>query len=118
MLDLYKLDCYRVAIELLELLTACTDAAPRGHADDIDQLLRAAKSIIRNIAEGAGRRSVADKARIYTIARGEAFECVASLDVLKLCGAIGVDHHARAVKLLERIVSMLTRLIASPGPRP
>nr|MBA2539459.1 four helix bundle protein [Deltaproteobacteria bacterium] len=59
------------------------DALPRGHADRADQLTRAAESVVRNIAEGAGRWSQADSANRYKIARGEAME-FASLDVMKL----------------------------------
>ncbi len=43
-----------------------------------DQALRAAKSICLNVAEGAGRTSPADKARVYAIARGETCEAVAA----------------------------------------
>jgi four helix bundle protein len=60
------------------------DALPRGHADRADQLTRAAESVVRNIAEGAGRWSQADSANRYKTARGEAMECAASLDVMKL----------------------------------
>jgi four helix bundle protein len=36
------------------------DVLPRGHPDRVDQLTRAAESVVRNIAEGAGRWSEAD----------------------------------------------------------
>lgn len=54
-----------------------------------DQLVRAAESVVRNIAEGAGRRSEGDSAKHYKIARGEAMECAASLDVMKLRKLVG-----------------------------
>jgi len=59
----------------------------------------AAESVVRNIAEGAGRWSEADSANRYKIARGEAMECAASLDIMKLR------------KLLAAVVSMLTNMI-------
>ncbi len=37
-----------------------------------DEALRSAKGMCLNIAEGAGRVTRADKARAFTIARGEA----------------------------------------------
>jgi four helix bundle protein len=50
-------------------------ASPRASmyrfADRADQLTRSAASVLRNIAEGAGRWSVADSANRYKIARGE-----------------------------------------------
>jgi four helix bundle protein len=66
--------------------------------------------VLRNIAEAAGRWSPADVAKHYKIARGEAMECVASLDVLKVRRLIDADRYARGIELLERVVAMLTKL--------
>jgi four helix bundle protein len=60
MLSLYKLRAYKVAIEFLSLVLQLLPTLPRGRADDGDQLQRAPKSIVRNIAEGAGRWTRAD----------------------------------------------------------
>ncbi|MGE0549798.1 MAG: four helix bundle protein, partial [Kofleriaceae bacterium] len=56
-------------------------ARPCGSCRPVDPLRRVR---VRNIAEGAGRWSEADSANRYKIARGEAMECAASLDVMKL----------------------------------
>jgi len=48
-----------------------------------DQLERASLGIVLNIAEGAGRRSAADKRRFYEMARGSATETAAITDVLR-----------------------------------
>lgn len=72
MLGFQRLDVYRRAIEFLALV----DELPKGHSARADQLVRA--------AEGAGRWADADSAKHYKIARGEAMECAASLDVMKL----------------------------------
>ena len=68
-------------------------------------------SIVRNIAEGAGRWSEADSANRYKIARGEAIECAASLDVMKLRKLITDAQYGRASQLLEGVVAMLTKMI-------
>ena len=83
---------------------------PRGHAERVDQLLRSAESVPRNIAEAAGRWSPADVAKHYKIARGEAMECVASLDILKVRRLVEDGRYVRGVELLERVVAMLTKL--------
>jgi len=83
---------------------------PRGHADRADQLTRAAESVVRNIAEGAGRWSQADSANRYKIARGEAMECAASLDVMKLRKIITDARYERGSQLLEAVVAMLTKM--------
>jgi four helix bundle protein len=100
MLSFQRLDVYQRAIEFLALVYDIVDVLPRGHADRADQLTRA-----RNIAEGAGRWSEADSANRYKIARGEAMECAASLDVMKLRKLITEERYHRGV------VAMLTKMI-------
>lgn len=72
---------------------------------------RAAESVIRNIAEGAGRWSAADWSKHYKIARGEAMECAASLDVMKLRRTVSEARYDRGIQLLEAVVSMLTKMM-------
>ena len=74
MLSFQKLHVYQRSIEFLALTLEILADLPRGNADLADQLLRAAQSQPRNIAEGAGRRSPADQARFYAHARGSAME--------------------------------------------
>ena len=85
------------------------DQAPRGYGSLSDQLRRAALSVPLNIAEGSGK-TVRDGACFYTIARGAALECAATLDVLEALGAVRAEDLAHPRALLERIVSMLTKL--------
>jgi len=111
MLSFQRLDVYQRAIELLALAYDIVDVLPRGHADRADQLTRSAESVVRNIAEGAGRWSEADSANRYKIARGEAMECAASLDVMKLRKLISEERYARGGLLLEGVVAMLTKML-------
>ena len=111
MLSFQRLDVYQRAIEFLVLTTELTESLPRGHAERADQLIRAAESVVRNIAEGAGRWSDADSAKHYKIARGEAMECEASLDVLRLRTLVGLDRYDRGIPLLEGVVAMLTKML-------
>ena len=70
----HKLHAFGVAMRLLEAVRAAgiRDSHLR------DQAMRAAKSAALNASEGAGRVTRADKARAFTIARGEACEAVRS----------------------------------------
>ncbi|RYZ62499.1 MAG: four helix bundle protein, partial [Proteobacteria bacterium] len=68
MLTFQRLDVYQRAIELLSLVIDINALLPKGNAERADQLVRAAESILRNIAEGAGRWSPADCAKHYKIA--------------------------------------------------
>jgi len=110
MLTFQRLDVYRCAIDFVALCVPFLDGLPRGHAALADQLRRAAMSIPLNIAEAEGRTGSADKARTYAIARGSAMECAAIFDVLRTLALIDDAAHRRGNELLDRVVSMLTRL--------
>ncbi len=51
-----------------------------------DEALRAAKGMCLNCAEGDGRVTQADKARAFTVARGEAVEAAAAIEIAALLG--------------------------------
>lgn len=110
MLSFQRLDVYQRAIEFLALVGDIVGDLPKGHAERADQLVRAAESILRNIAEGAGRWSEADSAKHYKIARGEAMECAASLDVMKLRQVVAPARYEHGIRLLEGVVGMLTKM--------
>jgi four helix bundle protein len=57
----HRLDAYVVAQELAEGAVRLTRKLPRGFSDLRDQLNRSALATVRHIAEGASRRSPADK---------------------------------------------------------
>lgn len=118
MLNFQRLDAYQFAIELLALVLQVTRAIPRGkgHANDIDQIKSSAKSIARNIAEGAGRWHHDDKVKHYAIARGEAVETACSLDVMRLEGTVGEEQYARGIELVEKVIKTLSGLINRPAP--
>jgi len=107
LLDAERLQVYGVALEFQSVASALalrTDAVVR------DQLRRASLSCVLNIAEGAGRRSSAQKRHFYSIARGSAMECAAIIDVLRVRGAVEATESRPARALLVRIVQMLTKL--------
>jgi four helix bundle protein len=110
LLDAEKLDCYRIALEFQAI--AVQLMPKHGYAELRDQLNRASISIVLNIAEGCGRRSPADKARFYAMARGSATECAAVIDLFGARNLVDDRLRKRARTLLVRIVQMLSRLVA------
>jgi four helix bundle protein len=66
---------------------------------------------VLNIAEGAGRRSAADKRRFYEMARGSATETAAITDVLRVRGLASQSQCSDARGLAVRVVQMLSRLV-------
>jgi len=111
MLSFQRLDVYQRAIEFLALVGDIAVELPKGHAERSDQLVRATESVVRNIAEGAGRWSEADSAKHYEIARGEAMECAASLDVMTLRRLVVPERYEYGIRLLESVVAMLTKML-------
>lgn len=109
--DHERLDVYHLAIEFVARANDVVEQLPRGRGYLADQLQRAALSVVLNIAEGAGKFSPADKAVFYTRAPGSATESAAVLDVCRRLNLMPSVDADKAV--LERIVSMLTKLIKS-----
>ncbi len=112
MLNHEKLDCYQIAVELLGHFARLAEAFPRGYGPLADQLRRASLSIPLNIAEGYGKRSIADRSRFYDIARGSAHECGAIMDAGAKLGFINETDFGRTKELLVRVVSMLVKMTA------
>jgi len=76
-----------------------------------DEATRAAKSTCLNCAEGAGRVTRRDKARAFAIARGEAVEAVAAVEIAALSGDAKAEDAARCIAIANRLVALLTGLI-------
>ena len=114
MLDDEKLDVYQRAIEHLAFVFRSIPNLPRGYSALVDQWRRAAMSVPLNIAEAVGKTSEADRNNRYAIARGEAMECGAIIDVIRRrrpagwrCARVGLSA---AKQLWVRVVGMLSKL--------
>ena len=106
-----KLDVYRVALRAHKNGIRLTRSVPSGFRSDVDQLRRATSSVVRNIAEGAGRWTGPDKAARFTVARGEAAEASACVDILLVSEVVEANMAAALSDDLDRVGAMLTRLI-------
>jgi four helix bundle protein len=104
-----KLVAYQVARELLAAVKRAEIAEPRLR----DQAMRAAMSACLNIAEAAGRQSPADQKRVYAIARGEASEAAAALDIGAIAGVCSAESARTGGALARRAYALLTGLIRS-----
>ncbi len=102
----HRLQAWHLALELVSLV----QRVRIGDAEDRKQARAAAGACARNTAEGAGRTSRADKARVYGIARGECGECVASIEIAGAKGACAAADVAAVVALGSRLSAMLYRL--------
>ena len=105
-----RLDVYQIAIKFLVVARRIISKLPKGNADLADHLKRASRAVPLLIAEWVGKVTTAHKAKYFTDARGEAFECAACLDVLRQEGLVELPDYSEGKELLEREVSMLTRM--------
>jgi four helix bundle protein len=103
----HKLKAYGVAVELLAAVRSARvrDATLRDHA------MRSAKSACLNCAEGAGRVTRADKARAFAVARAEACEAAAAIEVAVTAGDAEAGALGTVNELTNRLVAMLTALV-------
>ena len=106
-----RLDVYRLAREALALVLASRGRL-RGLPGEIaGQLERSAVSTVANIAEATGRAGVADRRQRFAIARAEANEAGAMVELAALYGALDPDAHAALRGRLLRVTYMLTALM-------
>jgi four helix bundle protein len=76
-----------------------------------DQAMRSAKSACLNAAGGAGRVTHADKARVFAIARAEACEAAAAVEVAVAAGDADAASLESVLTHADRFVAMTTGLI-------
>jgi four helix bundle protein len=122
-LDHERLDVYRVAVKFSAWVGDRLEGSLKNSRTSATKHLdEASVSISNNIAEGndalrdtrrGGKRSLADRRRFLPIARGSALECAACLDTLVARKRIHAKEADEGKELLERIVSMLWRMIDS-----
>ena len=103
----HRLVAFEVAMELLR----CVRAAGIRDAHLRDQAMRAAKSACLNVAEGAGRVSRADKARVFGIARAEAGEAAAAVEIAVAAGDADETKLGAVLASADRFVALTTGLI-------
>ena len=107
-----KLIAYQLAVEFHRSVMPL--ARFHGLSDLRNQLLRAADSVVLNLAEGAGRISRDDKRRFYAIAQGSLIECAAVLDCLRNRAAITPATHANCRAHAVRLYRLLSSLAGPP----
>jgi four helix bundle protein len=103
----HKLIAYDACLELLRAVVACDVRDPKLR----DEALRSAKSACLNTAEGAGRVTRADKARAFAIARGEAGEAAAAIEIAAICRDVPAPAALEVARRAERAIRLLTGLV-------
>ena len=102
-----RLLAYQVALRFV----AAVHAAAIRDAHLRDQALRAATSACLNTAEGAARVSRADRSRSFVIARAEACEAAAAVEIAAAAGFTAATNLPPVLALADHLVALLTGLI-------
>ena len=102
-----RLEAFQAVKELLRIVREAKIADPHLR----DQALRAAKSACLNTAEAAGRWTMADQKRVFGIARGEAMEAAASVEIAAAAGDCSLTSAQAALEAGRKANALLTGLI-------
>ena len=102
-----RFEAYQLSIQFLRIALELAEKIPTGYCAVKDQLNRAALSVPLNIAEGSGKRQIADRNRFYGIASGSAMECAALCDVIGIIMPATIDLLTQGKSLLKSVVSIL-----------
>ena len=82
------------------------------HADLVDQLQRAAESVVLNLAEGAGRAG-RDKSYHYRVVYASAGEAAAALHLLAAYGLLGAGRVSPLQDRIDQVRAITWRLARS-----
>lgn len=116
MFDHERLEVYKLQLEFIEWVTHLLEEMEQQRSRKTREVCRhldeGSVSVLLNIAEGNGKRQRQVRAKFFDDARGSATECAACLDAL-VAKQVCTTNRVQAGKgMLERVVSMLTKLVA------
>lgn len=112
-----SLPVYRAAVALLVTLEQVYIRLPTYRYYLVDQIRRAALSVMLNIAEGAAEAAIAEKVRFYRMARRSVAEINAALDAAAALEPERVGDLAPVKAELARLFDELTRLMRTQRAR-
>ena len=103
---------WQKAIVLLKLTYKLLDKLPKNEEFGLkQQLRRAAVSVSSNIAEGSGRKSLAERKRFYEVARSSAIEIDSQLEASVALQYISEDDCKEVNQIIMEEFKMLSKLI-------
>jgi four helix bundle protein len=109
-----KLDVYQSARTFCkECYKVSKIFPPEERFNMVQQVRRAALSVVLNLAEGCSRKSEAERKRYFEISRGSIIEIDAALDMANDLEYLDNYNHQPLNEATNRTFSMLSKLIAS-----
>ena len=105
-----KLDVYQATLDFIALVDEIQKQIPKGYSHRKNQLQRSSDSIADNIAEGVGEFAANERRRFLRISRRSGLEAASQLLVIRKQQQADRALLDRALRVLHRIVSMLTKM--------
>lgn len=107
-----KLNVYHASRELLKECYRVTGQLPQHERFIlVQQIRRAALSVILNIAEGASRKSIMERKRFFEISRGSIVEIDAATEIIKDLEYLQLEKMEKLGLWLNKCFSMLCKMI-------
>ncbi len=107
-----KMKAWQTGLELVVKIAGLTAELPVSEKYNlIPQLKRAALSVTSNIAEGAARRSSAERKRFYEIARSSVVEIDSCMEVIIVLGYAKREQLEPIECLIEDVFKLLSVMI-------
>jgi four helix bundle protein len=107
-----KLKAWQLAIQLYKEVLLLVRKLPKEEIFNLtSQIKRAALSVSNNIAEGAARKSAAERKRFYEIARSSDVEVDNCFEVILSSAYLNKEDIVVAEDLVEQIFRLLSAMI-------
>ena len=107
-----KLHVYQIFLSLVkEVYRLTKDFPPDERYGLVSQLRRAAVSVCSNIAEGASRRTAAERKRFYEISRSSSVEIDTQFEIALILQFLKNDQMKDLENYLESVFRMISKMI-------
>ena len=110
------LQVYKIALQFLKEIYSVTDTFPKQEQFGlISQIRRAAVSVCSNIAEGASRKSKAEKRRFYEVSRSSLVEIDTQLEIAILLAFYKKEQNSSMEQNMLSVFRILSKMIDNLG---
>lgn len=107
-----KLKAWQLSIQLYKEILLLVRKLPKEEQFNlISQIRRASLSVSNNIAEGAARKSIAERKRFYEVARSSSVEVDNCFEVILIAGYLDKGEITAAEDLVEQVFKLLSAMI-------
>lgn len=108
-----KLDVWKLSVEFTKQIYSVTESFPKSEMFGIsNQLRRASVSVSSNLAEGAARKSAAERKRFFEMSRSSIVEIDTQIEIFISLGYIGKVEEEMLSEIINHMFAMISNLIS------